>query len=392
MTRSTALINAVVYSGDHTFDDRAVVIEDGLVTSLPKQMDTTRFDGEVIDLEGLLLAPGLIDLQVNGGGDRFFNDTPTVECLEEIAAAHVRQGTTDLLATYISGPDEGRRLALEAVRDCLRAGVEGIVGVHLEGPLINEERLGIHKREFVRAASADGLLDDVRTLASSVPTVVTLAPEVVPPGFVRRLGESGALAFAGHTEAPPEKIAAAIDEGLRGGTHVWNCMPPVTSRRPGPVVALLADPRVWCAFIADGQHLDPRTLSLSFAAGAPGRSMLVSDALPPVGGVRSTFELNGVRITDRAGRCEDPEGRLAGGGVPLLAGVRRCVAELGVELDEALRMATLYPAECLGIADRRGRIAAGYPAHLIVLDTDLSAVAVVVGDDFRSAELGQGRR
>jgi N-acetylglucosamine-6-phosphate deacetylase len=381
-SRSLALINATVYSGDEVSDDRAVVVENGKITALAADLDDGAFQGEIVDLSGLSLAPGLIDLQVNGGGDHLFNDSPSVETLHTIVGAHQRHGTTDLLATYITGPAAGMRLAAGAILEAKKTDLPGLLGVHFEGPLLSVSCRGVHNASFLRHHVDDGLLECLSPPAPSMPTMVTLAPELAPPGFINALATRGAVVSAGHTEADPEQIGAAVDEHLRAGTHVWNGMPPVRSRRPGPVAALLSDSRIWCGYIADGHHLSPATLALSLAIKAPRRSILVSDAMPPVGGIRSTFTLDGNEITTDGGRCVTADGQLAGAAAPLIDGVRRCVRDIGVPMDEALRMATLYPAECLGIQGRRGRIAAGYPAHLVALDENIRAVAVVVAGEF----------
>jgi N-acetylglucosamine-6-phosphate deacetylase len=381
--QSLALINAIVHTGDTVIDDRAVVIENGVIAALPADLDESAFTGVVIDLSGLSLAPGLIDLQANGGGDLLFNDSPSPETLQRMVTAHLRHGTTDLVATYITGPKSGLRQAAGAVRTAKGLGLPGLLGVHFEGPLLSMECRGVHSPSFLRRDVDDQLLQDLSGPAALIPTIVTLAPEVVPPGFIRALATRGVVVSAGHTEATPQCISQAVDEGLRGGTHVWNGMPPIRGRRAGPVAALLADPRVWCGFIADGHHLSPETLAFSLSIKAPRRSVLVSDAMPPVGGTRSTFMLDGREVSAGRGRCVTGDGHLAGGAVPLIEGVRRCVTELGVPLAEALRMASLYPAECLGIDDRRGRIAVGYPARLVALDAQMSPAAVIIGSHFR---------
>jgi N-acetylglucosamine-6-phosphate deacetylase len=381
-----ALINATIYTGDEVLDGRALVIENGTVVALPTDLDESTFPGEVIDVSGLSLAPGLIDLQANGGGDLLFNDSPSPETLQAIVAAHLRCGTTDLLASYITAPAAGLRLAANAIQEARRLSVTGLLGVHFEGPLLSMANRGVHNASLLRTSVDDELFDQLSAPARSGPTMVTLAPETVPAGFIEALAEQGVAVSAGHTEATPDQIHRAVDEGLRAGTHVWNGMPPIRGRRPGPVPALLSDSRVWCAFIADGHHLSAETLAFSLDVKAPRRSILVSDAMPPVGGTRSTFTLDGRQITVRAGRCETAEGHLAGAAAPLIEGVRHCVVELGVPIAEALRMASLYPAECLGIEDRRGRIAAGYPARIVALDAQISPVAVVVGSLYRPLE------
>jgi N-acetylglucosamine-6-phosphate deacetylase len=379
-----ALVSATVYTGTATLTDHIVVLEDGVIDAIVPAFDTTRFDGEIIDLGGSALAPGLIDLQVNGGGDVLFNDEPTVDALAAIVDAHQCCGTTDLLATFITGEHDGMRAAARAVLAARHEGVSGALGIHFEGPVLAESHRGVHNKTLLRSGPRDQLLGDLTAPCPTTPTVVTLAPEVAPPGFVGQLSYRGAVVSAGHTGASADQVSDAVDQGLRLSTHLWNGMPPMRARQPGPVAALLADGRVWCGFIADGHHVEVNTLTVSFRAKQSGRALLVSDAMPPVGGHDLSFSLGGEQISVSGQRCHDREGALAGAAVPLLHGVRHCVQQVGVPIDEALRMASLYPAQCLGVADRRGRIAPGYPARLLVLDDELTARAVIVDRRYRS--------
>ncbi|HVM66599.1 MAG TPA: N-acetylglucosamine-6-phosphate deacetylase [Acidimicrobiales bacterium] len=386
MSAAMAFVNGTVHTGDAVVADAAVVVRDGVITEVARTFDAARFPGEIIDLGGRHLAPGFVDLQVNGGGGVLFNDDPSVATVAAIAEAHARFGTTDLLPTFITGPTEGMRLAANAVVDAVAAGTAGVLGVHFEGPVLNPDYAGVHDRALVRAAPADELLATLTSAAPSVPTLVTLAPEAAPAGFVHELCARGAVVAAGHTAAAPAELTAAIDAGLRAGTHVWNGMPPVTSRSPGPVGTLLHDPRVQCGFIADGHHVDFTTLALSVGAAGPWRSFVVSDAMPPVGSADVSFTLGGATVTVDGGRCVTATGTLAGGALPLIAGVRNCVERMGVALPDALRMASLYPARCLGVDARRGRIAPGYPAHLVVVDDSVALAAVVLGGELRRPE------
>jgi N-acetylglucosamine-6-phosphate deacetylase len=374
-----AFVNGIVHTGDAVVADAAVVVDGGTVVAV-SPAPAPGFGGEVVDLGGAHIAPGLVDLQVNGGGGVLFNAAPSVDALAAITTAHRRAGTTDMLATFITGPTEGMARAGRAVSDAIAARLPGLLGVHFEGPVLSAERAGAHDRALVRSGPAEELL---AAMTVAAPTMVTLAPEVAPPGFIVALCARGVAVSAGHTAATPDEVRAAVDAGLRAGTHVWNAMPPLMSRAPGVVGALLGDPRVRCGFIADGHHVDFTTLAVSFAATGRGRAFLVSDAMPPVGAEVASFPLGGATVAVADGRCQTADGSLAGGAVPLAAGVRNCVRHAGVPLDEALRMASLYPARCLGVDDRRGRIAPGYPAHLVVLGEDLEPVWVMVGTDLQ---------
>lgn len=334
-------------------------------------------DIEQIDLRGHSVSPGFIDLQVNGGGDRLFNDSPTADQVRAIRDAHLRFGTTDLLVTYITGPSEGMRAAAAAVAESM-APDNGILGIHFEGPAINPERAGVHDLSFIRSAPEDELLEIYGRLGER--TLVTLAPEMVSPGFVAKIAAAGARVAIGHSVADFATVVDAIEQGARGGTHVWNAMSPMTNRNPGTVGALLRDDRVWCGFIADGYHVDFDTLLVTLRAKSPRRAFLATDAMSPVGGETGGYRLGSydVRVVD--GRCQTADGTLAGSALDMASAVRNLIQKMGVPKQEALRMATLYPAEFMRLGGRFGSIAAGRVAHLAVFDNEINVSMVVRGD------------
>jgi N-acetylglucosamine-6-phosphate deacetylase len=378
MSGDLVLTGCEIFTGDEVLRDHSIVVRDGVVAALPPRSDAPRHGTGVVDLGGRSVAPGLIDVQVNGGGDVLFNDDPSVATIERIMAAHRRLGTTDLLVTFVSGPAVDMARAGDAVRQAIEKRLDGLLGIHFEGPLLNRARLGAHDGDQVLGSPESAV---VAALAAPTggSTLVTLAPEVVPGGFIAGLVRRGIRVSAGHTDATAEEVGRAVDEGVTGATHVWNAMRPPTAREPGAVGALLTDGRVRCGFIADGHHVSWSTLQLSFRAVQPGGAFLVSDAMPPVGGTASSFGLGDRRITVADGRCTTAEGVLAGSALDLASAVRNVVRHCGVPKEEALRMATRYPAELLGIGDRRGTIAPGYPARFTILDDDLTASAIVTG-------------
>ncbi|HZU87853.1 MAG TPA: N-acetylglucosamine-6-phosphate deacetylase, partial [Stellaceae bacterium] len=312
---------------------------------------------------GIWLAPGFIDVQVNGGGDVLFNDTPSPEGIAAIAAAHRRFGTTALLPTLISDTPAKMRAARDAA--AAMVGVHpSILGIHYEGPFLSPERAGIHDPAAFRRPDPEdfALLTALRRGA----TVVTLAPERVPSGFIAALAGAGVRVALGHSAASYEETRAALAEGLTGFTHLFNAMPPLASRAPGPVAAALEEPGAWYGLIADGVHVAPPMLRLALRG--RGRAMLVSDAMPPVGGTGSEFALCGKRISVRDGRCTSADGTLAGSTLDMASAVGNCVRLLGLSLPAALRLAGAVPADFLGIGDRLGRLAPGYRADIVALD------------------------
>jgi N-acetylglucosamine-6-phosphate deacetylase len=371
------LANCDIYTSEAVLTDHVLVVEDGVIAAI--RPTSAGPAGEVIDLGGQCVAPGFVDVQVNGGGDVLFNDQPEPEAVRAIATGHRKFGTTDILPTYITGPVEGMRRAVGAVAAARKEGEAGILGVHFEGPLINESKLGVHDRQHLR--SADDELFEIMASLDDGKTIVTLAPEVVPVGFIQRLAERGVLVAAGHTNATAVQIDVALREGLTLGTHVWNAMSPMTSREPGAVGALLAARAAWCNFVADGHHIAFPTLGVSIRAAAP-RAFLVTDAMSPVGGTKGGYTLGQYNVTVKEGKCVTEDGTLAGSALDLATAVRNLVQKIGLPKDEALRMASTYPAQFLGMADSRGKIAPGYPAHLAIFDNEINVSAVVYNSEY----------
>ncbi len=369
VSTTTALTNARVLVDNALCDGLAVLVDDDTITGVVAGNDPrVAACAEVVDLRGQHLLPGFIDVQVNGGGGVLFNDAPTVETIRRIGAAHRRYGTTGFLPTLISDDTEHMRAAIDAVAQAIDAGVPGVLGIHLEGPYIAPARKGAHDATKFRALD-DSELELVCSLRNGV-TVLTLAPDQVPPARVRELVARGVIVCIGHTAADHAQARAALDAGARGFTHLYNAMTPLQGREPGVVGAALEDRASWCGLIVDGHHVHPASLRVALAAKPRGKAMLVTDAMPPVGSDHDTYTLAGALITCRNGRCETADGVLAGSALDMASALRNSVAWLGVSVAEAARMASTYPAAFLDMHER-GRIAAGLRAELVALDADL---------------------
>jgi N-acetylglucosamine-6-phosphate deacetylase len=269
------------------------------------------------------------------------------------------------MPTFLSDSEDKMRQALSAVQTLL--GVDaGVLGIHLEGPFLSPDKAGVHDPRWIRSPqSAD--VEMLTSLQGGV-TLVTLAPERVPPGFIAQLAGAGFRVSLGHSMATYAQTRLALSEGLTGFTHLFNAMRPLASREPGPIAAALEEPGAWFGIIVDGEHVAPTMLRLALRG--QGRPMLVTDAMPPVGGGRSTFALYGREITVRNGRCTTGDGTLAGTLLDMASAVRNSVRLLGLPLAEALCLASAAPAAFLGIEDRLGHIAPGYRADMVALDPD----------------------
>ncbi|KRD28752.1 N-acetylglucosamine-6-phosphate deacetylase [Lysobacter sp. Root916] len=372
---ATAFVNGRVLSERGFESDLCVIVEDGhIVAMVPGAAPA---GAQVVDLQGRYLVPGFIDTQVNGGGDVLFNDAPTVEGLHRIAEAHRRYGTTGLMPTLISDDVAVMLRAIAAVREAIAQGVPGILGIHLEGPYLASARKGVHNPDKFHTPDEDEL-DRIASLGVGK-TMLTLAPERFDDATLQALAARGVLVCAGHTAADYERLRAAFAHGVRGVTHLFNAMTPMGSREPGGVGAAIEDPNSWCGVIVDGEHVHDASLRIAIAAKPRGKIMLVTDAMPPVGGEREDFVLYGQTMTCRDGKCSTAEGTLAGSALDMASAVRNTVQRLGLPLDEACRMASTYPAEFLGLGRELGRIAPGYRADLVVLDEALRVTGTWIG-------------
>jgi N-acetylglucosamine-6-phosphate deacetylase len=358
-----AVAAATVFDGAVLRRDHAVIIEGSAISGLVPTRDLPGGLPAHRLPDGAWLAPGFIDVQVNGGGDVLFNDTPTVEGIAAIVAAHRRFGTTGLLPTLISDTAEKMRAAGAAAEDAVQS-VPGVLGIHFEGPFLSPERAGVHDPAMIRAPTSRDL--EFLTKPRVGVTLVTLAPERVPQGFVADLAKAGIRVALGHSMATYAETRAALAEGLTGFTHLFNAMRPLASREPGPIAAALETPDAFYGLIVDGEHVAPPILRLALRG--LGQAMLVTDAMPPVGGSRTEFTLGGKRIVVRDGRCVTADGTLAGAALDMASAVRNCVKLLDLPLADALRLAGAAPAAFLGIADRLGHLAAGYRADMVALD------------------------
>ncbi|BAV95611.1 N-acetylglucosamine-6-phosphate deacetylase [Lysobacter enzymogenes] len=364
---ATAFVNGRVLSERGFEPDLSVIVEDGyIVAVLPGPPPG---GAQAVDLQGRYLAPGFIDTQVNGGGDVLFNDAPTVEGLRTIAQAHRRFGTTGMMPTLISDDVEVMLRAIAAVREAIAQGVPGILGIHLEGPYLAPARKGVHDPDKFHTPGEDEL-DRIASLDNGK-TLLTLAPERFDDATLRALAARGVLLSAGHTAADYERLRAAFANGVTGVTHLFNAMTPLGSREPGGVGACIDDPNAWCGVIVDGEHVHDASLRIAIAAKPRGKIMLVTDAMPPVGGASEDFVLYGETMTCRDGKCTTASGTLAGSALDMAGAVRNTVQRLGLPLEEACRMASTYPAQFLGLDGEFGKILPGYRADLVALDDAL---------------------
>ncbi len=385
-----ALRGPRIFTGERFLDHHALLLDGGRIVDLvPEAVLPPGVRSE--DLGGGTLAPGFIDAQVNGGGGVLFNDSRTAAGAAAVAAAHAAFGTTGCLPTFITDRPERRREAVTAVREAIAAGAPGVLGIHLEGPFLALARKGAHDPALIRPLTDRDVGD---LLDSGIATVLlTLAAETVSPAQIRRLTAGGVVVSIGHSDASYDVIIAAAEAGVTSVTHLFNAMSQLGHRAPGVVGAALDHGGLWGGIIADGHHVDPVALRIALRSKqGPGRLFLVSDAMPPTGALGDTFTLSGRTVTRRGGRLTFDDGTLAGADLTLDAALRFTVEHLGQPLDEALRMASLYPAQMLRLDGERGRLAPGFVADLVLLGDDLGVRRVWISVDALSKKKKKGCR
>jgi N-acetylglucosamine-6-phosphate deacetylase len=363
---TTAFVNGQVLLPEGFANGRTVLVEDDRISAVVESSDRRARSAGQVDLAGRKLLPGFVDVQVNGGGGVLFNESPTVEGIRILAAAHARFGTTGFLPTLISDDRETLARAIAAVDAAIAAGVPGVLGIHIEGPYLNQARKGVHNAAHFQTLDAEAV-----TLLCSLQrgvTLLTLAPERAELAVLAKLATAGVILAAGHTDATAGEIAAAQRHGLSGFTHLFNAMSQLTAREPGAVGAALGEDESYCGIIVDGKHVDPRVLKVALRAKRHDRFMLVTDAMPAVGSNTASFQLQGRTITVIGDYCVDEHGTLAGTALDMSRAVRNAVSLLGLPLDEAVRMASDHPARFLRLGASHGRIEPGLRADFAIAD------------------------
>lgn len=371
-----ALVGAALVLPDRVVRDGALLLAQGRIAAVVDAADIPA-DCPRRDLGGGWLLPGFIDTQVNGGGDVLFNDCPTVDGIRTIAMAHRRFGTTGLLPTLISDHGTVVDLAIDAGEAALAQQVPGVLGVHIEGPYLNPAKKGIH--DASRITPIDAALAARLAVPTAGRRIVTLAPECAAPGIVKALTQAGVLVCGGHSMATYENARAALDEGLAGFTHLFNAMTQFQSRAPGMVGAALEDRASHFGIILDGEHVHPAALRVAIAARGRDGVMLVTDAMPPVGGQGGGFMLMGCHIVVVDGTCRGDDGTLAGSALTMAQAFRNAMTMLGCDIVDASAMASGNPARFLRLADQTGSILPGLRADLVHMDDNFAVRSTWIG-------------
>lgn len=379
MSMQSALLAPRIFDGEAWHQDAAVIVDGEHIEAIvPRSAVPAGMAVETIETG--FIAPGFIDLQVNGGGGVMLNDSRDAETIATICAAHAQFGTTALLATLITDTPAITAEALEAGAEAERRKVPGFLGLHIEGPHLAVSRKGAHDPQLIRPMEETDLARLIAARGQVPVLLTTVATESVTPAQIRRLAEAGLVVSIGHSDAEYGDVVAAAEAGASMATHLFNAMSQIKNREPGLAGTAIALGGLSAGLVADGIHVDPITIDIALRAKKqPGRIFLVTDAMATIGTDMRQFTLNGRVIKRENGRLTLDDGTLAGADLDMISAVRFMHERIGLDLGEALRMASLYPAMAVGMDRHYGRLDRGSRSDMVVLTDDLAIASVRIG-------------
>ncbi len=366
------LKNAKIYTGQGLVEGKVVLIEGNKIKDI---LDEAPENIEIIDLEGKIIAPGFIDLQLNGCGGVNFNDEISIETFKLMHETNLKTGTTSYLPTLITTSDANIEKALELVDK--NEGLEnvGVLGLHIEGPYISIPKKGIHNPKYIRVMS-DEIIAKIAKAGKKVTKIMTIAPENAKVEHLKVLKDSGIKLAFGHTNATYEDAMEKI-EYFEMVTHLFNAMSSFTSREPGVVGAIFDYKNLDCGIIIDGVHCHYKSAKIAKDI-LKEKLFLVTDAVAPVGTNMEYFIFEGNKVLYKDGKCISPDGTLGGSALTMIEGVKNLVEHVGLTLEEALLMASTYPAKAINVDNEYGYIKKGYFADIVIMDENLNITNMIV--------------
>lgn len=367
-----ALINGEIYTGEGIVKNKVIIINgnrvEALVDEIPKDIQT-------IDLQNKIVAPAFIDLQLNGCGGVLFNDEISLDTLRIMNETNIKTGTTSYLPTLITTTDENIEKALELIEETDNLEDMGVLGLHIEGPYISIPKKGIHNPDYIRVMS-DEIIHKIAEAGSKVTKIMTIAPENAKVEHLKELKDSGINLSIGHTNATYEEVMEKI-EYFKMVTHLFNAMSSLTSREPGVIGAVFENKNLYTGIIVDGVHSHYGSVRIAKNI-LKEKLFLVTDAVAPVGTNMESFMFEGNKVLYKDGKCISPNGTLGGSALTMIEGVQNLVKYVGVSLEEALLMASTYPAMAVKVDDKYGYVKEGYIADLVILDKELNISNMIV--------------
>ena len=375
-----AFTNGVIYTGYEILYGHAVIVENDLIKAVVPEEELPHGIQQV-NLNGNNLTAGFIVLQLNGCGGVMFNEKTTVETLEIMQATNLKSGTTSYLPTFITSPDEGMKSAVKVMRDYLAKYRNQALGLHLEGPYLSKEKKGVHREEYIRE-----ITPEMKTFLcdnADVITKITLAAENPTTQCIADFVEKGIIVSLGHSNATYEVANQAIAKGISFATHLHNAMSPISSGRAMGVVGAVLDSDLYAGIIVDGLHVEFGNVRIAKKVKGD-KLCIVTDATAAAGSDIESFIFVGKTVYVRDGKCYDANGTLGGASVTMIESVQNAVKEVGISLDETLRMCNLYPARAIGVDDHLGSIEAGKIANLTVFTHDFKVIGTAVNGEWKA--------
>jgi len=367
----TAFINATVFTGKEKITGEALVIENDKIKGFVN-VESIPENAKKIDADNCIIAPGFIDLQISGGGGYLFSNKPSASALKSIADSLLASGTTSF---FLMLPTNSLGIFYEAIKIVKENPHRALLGLHFEGPYINPAKRGAHLIQYIRRPRIKEV-EELLKEADGVFKMMTLAPEMCDPEIIKLLKDNGVVISAGHSNATFNEALKGFENGITTATHLFNAMSPLHHRDIGLPGAVFLSKNIFASIIADGIHVDFNALSISKKI-MNERLFLITDAVEEDNG--------GAYIhVKQKDRFTLPDGTLSGSRLTLLQAVRNCVEQVGIPLEEALRMASTYPAQLINAKDI-GKIEPGFKANLIVFTFDYRVkYTVIEGDIFKN--------
>lgn len=376
-----ALTNSVIYTAFEVLYGHAVIVENDKIAAIVREENLPK-DIQCIDLQGQNLTAGFIDLQLNGCGGVMVNEEPTVKTLEMMQETNLRYGCTSYLPTFITSSDEGMKSAVKMMRDYLAKHQNQALGLHFEGPYLSLAKKGVHQPEYIREISTE--MKDFLCDNADVITKITLAAENPTAEYIPEFVQKGIVISLGHSNATYDVAKQAIAKGARFATHLHNAMSPISSGRDmGVVGAVLDSDEVYAGIIVDGMHVTYGNIKIDKLAKGD-KLCIVTDAVAPAGTDMEEFTFVGKTVYVRDGKCFDANGTLGGAAITMIESVRNAVKEVGISLEETLRMCNLYPARAIGVDNKLGSIEVGKIANLTVFTNDFKVTGTAVNGEWKS--------